>query len=154
MHYIGMAAIRSTANTTYTPWIVTVSVVVAIGVSFAGQWLVSFLRDRSGKVLPKKKFIGAIVLGCAIPSMHYTAIAAACFLQNHSMQIQDAPGIDISLLGGLAITMGTFIILGLAILAPYVNRQHQALQATENRYQTLYNSNSDAVILLNDQRLF
>ena len=30
MHYTGMAAIRSTANTSYTPWIVTASVVVAI----------------------------------------------------------------------------------------------------------------------------
>jgi two-component system, sensor histidine kinase and response regulator len=154
MHYTGMAAIRSTANTTYTPWIVTLSVVVAIGVSFVGLWLVSFLHDQSGEVLPQKKFIGAIVLGCAIPSMHYTAMAAASFLPDHSMRIQHASGIDISLLGGFAITMGTFIILGLAILAAYVNRHHQTLQATESRYQTLYGSSSDAVMLMNDKGFF
>ncbi len=154
MHYTGMAAIRSTANTTYTPWIVAASVAVAIGVSFVGLWLVSFLRDQSGEVLPKKKFIGAIVLGCAIPSMHYTAMAAASFLPDHSMQISQVSGIDISIIGSLAITMGTFVILGLAILAAYVNRQRQTLQATENRYHTLYNSSSDAVMLLNDQGFF
>jgi PAS domain S-box-containing protein len=154
MHYIGMAAIRSTATTTYTPWIVTASVAVAITVSFVGLSLVSFLRDQSGEVLPKKKIIGAIVLGCAIPSMHYTAMAAASFLPGHSMQIQHASGIDISIVGGLAITMGTFVILGLAIVAAYVNRQRQTLQATEDRYHTLYNSSSDAVMLLNDQGFF
>ncbi len=154
MHYTGMAAIRSTANTSYTPWIVTASVVVAVSVSFVGLWIASFLRDQSGEVLPKKKFIGAIVLGCAIPSMHYTAMAAASFLPDHSMQIQQVSGVDISIVGGLAITMGTFVVLGLAILATYVNRQHQALQVTENRYHTLYNSSSDAVMLLNDQGFF
>lgn len=154
MHYSGMAAVRSTAHTTYTPWLVIASVVVAIGVSFVGLWLVSFLRDQSGEVSPKKKLIGAIVLGCAIPSMHYTAMAAASFLPDHSMQTQHPGGIDISLIGGLALTMGTFIILGVAILAAYVNQQRQALQATENRYQTPYNSSSDAVMLLNHRGFF
>lgn len=154
MHYTGMAAIRSAAITTYRPWIVALSVVVAIGVSFVGLWIASFLRDQSGEVPPKKKFIGAIVLGCAIPSMHYTAMFAASFLPDHSMQTPQTSGLDISLLGGVAITTGTFILLGLAIMAAYVNRQHQALQATENRYQTLYDSSSDAVMLLNDNGFF
>ena len=154
MHYTGMAAIRSAAITTYRPWIVVLSVVVAIGVSFVGLWVASFLRDLSGEVSPKKKFIGAIVLGCAIPSMHYTAMFAASFLPDHSIQTLQTSGLDISLLGGVAITIGTFILLGLAILAAYVNRQHQVLRATENRYKALYDSSSDAVMLLNDNGFF
>ena len=131
MHYTGMAAIRTAAITTYTPWIVAVSVIVAIGVSFVGLWLISFLRDSSGEVPSIKKFIGAAVLGSAIPSMHYTAMFAASFLPDHSMQTQNASDIDITHLGGLAITMGTFILLGLAIVTAYVNRQHKAKEAAE-----------------------
>jgi NO-binding membrane sensor protein with MHYT domain len=77
MHYTGMAAIQIVPQITYDPLLVAASIAIAITASFVALWL--FFRLRSGESgLMKLARIGAaVVMGCAIAGMHYTAMAAS-----------------------------------------------------------------------------
>lgn len=122
MHYSGMVAMRLDATTHYTPWLVVTSVAVALGVSLIGLWLVFHLRDARGDRW-WLRLVGASVMGAAIPSMHYTAMAAAQFRNMPGLVTDLASTMDISLLGGLAITVGTIMVLGLTALISVVDRR-------------------------------
>src|SRR5690349_9996985 len=78
MHYTGMAAMRLPAMCSYEPQLVILSVVLAILISLVALWLTFRLReDVKGSFLWK---VGtAVVMGAAIPVMHYTGMAAARF---------------------------------------------------------------------------
>ena len=79
MHYIGMAAMRMKAVCHYSVPIVVLSVVLAVVISFVGLWLVFFSRNdqASGSL---RKLGSALIMGAAIPVMHYTGMAAASFM--------------------------------------------------------------------------
>ena len=72
MHYIGMEAMRLSAMCEYTPGILTLSIVLAILISFVGLWLVFRVREETkGDIW--RKLGSALVMGAAIPVMHYMA---------------------------------------------------------------------------------
>lgn len=78
MHYTGMAAMLMQPDIVYIPWILVLSVVIAICASGAALWIAFKLRADTEKVLFAR--IGAsLVMGCAIVGMHYTGMAAAQF---------------------------------------------------------------------------
>jgi NO-binding membrane sensor protein with MHYT domain len=78
MHYLGMHAIRGNCTLHYS-WIgVAVSVVIAIQASGVALWFA--FRQRG--VLDT--FLGAMVLGLAIASMHYSGMVATHFLRASS----------------------------------------------------------------------
>ena len=58
--------------------IVALSVALAIVISFVALWLV-FLSRRQTKAVGWRKVASALVMGAAIPVMHYTGMAAASF---------------------------------------------------------------------------
>src|SRR5712692_1450904 len=74
MHYIGMAAMRLPAMCRYSPALVMLSVVLAIVISFVALWLTFHFR---GETTAWRKTLSALVMGAAIPVMHYTGMAAA-----------------------------------------------------------------------------
>ena len=78
MHYIGMAAMRLPAALQYTGWLVGLSVALAIGISFVALWLTFELRDDI-RHFTWRRMNSAVVMGLAIPVMHYTGMAAASF---------------------------------------------------------------------------
>src|SRR5438552_7579280 len=78
MHYTGMAAMRLPAMCSYDPWLFTLSVVLAIVISLVALWLAFRLREEDKSEF-RWKVAGALVMGSAIPSMHYTGMAAARF---------------------------------------------------------------------------
>src|ERR1700686_130246 len=76
MHYTGMAAMRLPAMCHYSSFLVTLSVLFAIVISLVALWLTfRFRNDVKGKWLPK--IASAVLMGAAIPVMHYTGMAAA-----------------------------------------------------------------------------
>ena len=79
MHYLGMAAMHSTAIIDYDTRMVTLSVLIAIAVSFIGLFLSFHLREENSLQQLWKRLLAAAVMGLAIPTMHYTGIAAAHF---------------------------------------------------------------------------
>src|SRR5713226_2263753 len=78
MHYIGMAAMRLPAMCHYSPSLFLISVVLAIVISFVALWLTFHFRGDT-TAWSWRKTISALVMGAAIPVMHYTGMAAASF---------------------------------------------------------------------------
>jgi NO-binding membrane sensor protein with MHYT domain len=73
MHYTGMAAMRMSAHLSYEPYLVGVSVLIAIGASIAALWL-GFRTAAQWQ-----RLLAAVVMGMAISGMHYTGMTAAVF---------------------------------------------------------------------------
>jgi diguanylate cyclase (GGDEF)-like protein/PAS domain S-box-containing protein len=119
MHYIGMAAMRCSAVIVYDRRIVALSIVLAIAISLVALKLAFRLRDE--KATSRGKIMSALVMGSAIPLMHYTGMWAATFRSSHSaVDLTDAVGI--SVLGAVAISASSFIVLGVAILSSFFDR--------------------------------
>src|SRR6202158_4523325 len=78
MHYIGMAPMRLPAICQFNSFLVVLSVVLAGLISLAALWIAFHFRDGK-KGLGREKLAGAVVMGAAIPIMHYTGMAAASF---------------------------------------------------------------------------
>jgi two-component system, sensor histidine kinase and response regulator len=140
MHYIGMEAMRLEAMCQYDLWLVTLSIVLAIVISFVALWLVFNVREDT-KNNTWRKLGSASVMGAAIPVMHYTGMAAATFTR--TSQAPDlSHAIDISALGIASITMVTLVVLGIAILGSLFDRRFSAqtleLKAAEQRYRLLF----------------
>jgi NO-binding membrane sensor protein with MHYT domain len=69
MHYVGMIAVHSVLHLSHHPAAILASVVIAIAVSGLALWL-AFSAERRPPL-----FLCALVLGCAVSGMHYTAMA-------------------------------------------------------------------------------
>jgi PAS domain S-box-containing protein len=134
MHYSGMAAMRLQATARYDALLVTLSILIAIVVSFVALWQAFHLRVVGVRAYPWRKLGSAVLMGAAIPSMHYTAMAAARFAPSAEV-LGASHAIDISSLGILAIVGSTFLVLAVAIVMVVVDRrlsaQAAALESSE-----------------------
>src|SRR5205807_1500998 len=79
---------------------------------------------------------GAVLMGTAIPVMHYTGMAAASFTPS-SMPSDLSRAISISTLGTIGIAAVTWIVLGLALLTSWLDRRFaaQKLELQEEKLQ-------------------
>ena len=80
MHYTGMAAMRLPATARWHPVLVTLSVLIAIGVSAVALWLAFHYGHGARGAWTWPKLGSAVLMGLAIPGMHYTGMAAATFV--------------------------------------------------------------------------
>lgn len=109
MHYTGMAAMRLPAMHQWDSTFVLASIGIAVAVSLAALVLIFLFREeRQGVFL---KIVCSIVMGAAIPAMHYTAMAAVTYTPMH-MTPDLTNAVDISGLANGAIILVTFVILG------------------------------------------
>jgi len=119
MHYIGMAAMRCSATTVYDLRIVAGSIVLAIAISLVALQLAFRVRDE--KQTTWRKFVSALIMGSAIPLMHYTGMWAATF--HHSDSVPDPTlTISISTIGIVAIGAISFMVSGVAIASSFLDR--------------------------------
>src|SRR6266850_754794 len=123
MHYIGMDAMRLPAICRSNSSLVVLSVVFAVLISFAALWITFHFRGE--KTGSREKLAGAVVMGAAIPVMHYTGMAAASFTSS-GMPADLSHAVSVSTLGTAGIAAVTFIVLGLALLTSWVNRRFAA----------------------------
>jgi len=147
MHYTGMAAMRLPAMCHYTSPVVALSVVLAIVISLVALWLTFRLRDAvTGAWLPK--IASALLMGAAIPIMHYTGMAAAGFtFTGETPDLSHA--VSVSSLGVTGITLVTFMVLGLAVLTSVIDRRFSILESSEEKLRLIINTAMDAVITMN-----
>src|SRR5246500_2140737 len=124
MHYVGMAAMRLPAVCQFNSSLVVMSVVFAVLISFAALWITFHFRDEKTGI-GREKLAGAVVMGAAIPVMHYTGMAAASFTPS-GMPADLSRAISISTLGTAGIAGVTFVVLGLALLTSWVDRRYAA----------------------------
>jgi len=150
MHYTGMAAMRLSAMCSYEPLLLTLSVVFAIVISLAAIWLTFHFREEA-RASAGWKVGCAIVMGAAIPVMHYTGMAAARFTPS-SMVPDTAHAVSTSTLGFTGVSSVTLLVLGVAVLTSAVDRRFAAqrlqLDASEQRYQSLIEGVRDYAIFM------
>jgi len=135
MHYIGMAAMRLPAICQFNSFLVVLSVVLAILISLAALWISFHFRDEKTGI-GREKLAGAVVMGAAIPIMHYTGMAAASFTPSGAPP-DLSHAVSISALGIAGIVAVTFIVLGLALLTSWMDRRSVAktLELQEEKLQ-------------------
>jgi two-component system, sensor histidine kinase and response regulator len=149
MHYIGMAAMRLPATCHYSPPIVAVSVVLAVSLSLAAFLLAFRFRAETDSV-GWRKVLAALAVGAAVPSMHYTGMAAASFTPS-AMGMDDlSHALTVSSLGVTGVTTVTFMVLGLTILTSLVDRRFSAqaldLEYSERHARQILETSFDAFI--------
>jgi PAS domain S-box-containing protein len=149
MHYIGMAAMRLPAMCQYSRGIVTISVVLAIVISLVALWLTFYFRGEA-KSGGWRKALSAVVMGTAVPVMHYTGMAAASFTPSISSRGDLSHALSITSLGTTGITVVTFMVLGLTILTSLVDRRFSAqaleLESIEKRSRQILETALDAFV--------
>src|ERR1700691_4895326 len=149
MHYIGMAAMRLPAMCEYSPSVVALSIALAMVISLVALWLTFHFRGetRSGGW---RKALSAVVMGAAVPVMHYTGMAAANFTPSESIDGNLSHALSISSLGMIGIVLATFMVLGLSILTSLVDRRFSAqgleLESSERRSRQILETSFDAFV--------
>jgi two-component system sensor histidine kinase/response regulator len=142
MHYIGMEAMRLRAMCEYNPAIVALSVVLAIVISIVALSLAFRFRSETTSG-GWRKFGSAVVMGVAVPIMHYCGMAAVTFVP-----MSGAPDLSnslaISSLGFAGIVGVTTMLLGIVIVTSLIDRrfsaQTVALDRSEQRLRQLVES--------------
>jgi two-component system sensor histidine kinase/response regulator len=151
MHYIGMEAMRLPAMCVYSPMLVAASVVLAIVIALVAVWRQAALRGVPG--WNRNRLANALILGAAIPVMHYVGMAAAHFTAAPLPASGLAHAITISDLGIASVTAVTVLILGSVLITSVVDRnfarQALALEGSEQRYRVIVESTFDAFLVMN-----
>ncbi|HEX4001846.1 MAG TPA: response regulator [Candidatus Acidoferrales bacterium] len=149
MHYIGMAAMRMAAMCSYSAPIVGISIAIAIVISFVAlQRAFHFRRETTSGGW--RKALSAIVMGAAIPAMHYTGMAAAHYTAMPENHDDYSHAMSISTVGTVGIVIVTFLMLGLAVVTVLVDRrfsdQAMKVEANERRLRQILETSFDAFV--------
>ncbi|MCA8063241.1 hypothetical protein LGM89_26265 [Burkholderia sp. AU31624] len=114
MHYLGMQAMSICSGIRYQPWLVVLSVIIAILASGAALLLAFDLRRPS--TFGRTRQIGsAIVMGVAVCGMHYCGMAAASF-ERGSDATATLANLPAPWLAGIVVTVSLVIFLVAAVI--------------------------------------
>jgi PAS domain S-box-containing protein len=151
MHYIGMEAMRLPAMCMYSPWLVGLSIVLAIAISFVALELTFALRGHVAQ-WSRRKISSALAMGLAIPTMHYVGMSAAGFMPLASMNGSLAHAVDVSSLNVVSIALVTVLILGIAFTMSILDRQFslqaERLKTSQSQLQMIFDNMSEGILVL------
>jgi diguanylate cyclase (GGDEF)-like protein len=132
MHYTGMAAMRSSAMEHYNPWIVSLSVLAAVGFSWVALWI-AFVSQKSDQNETKMPLIASVVMGVGIAAMHYIAMVGVRFTSS-TMPFSMSGTIQVNRLGESVIAVVTGLILMVALgIASFDKWRYHDLQKKHNQ---------------------
>jgi PAS domain S-box-containing protein len=80
MHYAGMSGMRMGLELRYDPLMFSLSIVVAVVLATLALWIRFGLSSVHRLSESRRLLIAAVVMGCAVTGMHYTAMEAARFV--------------------------------------------------------------------------
>ncbi|AHX12220.1 signal protein [Dyella jiangningensis] len=119
MHYLGMAAMLTSAQISYDGGLVVLSVLIAIVASMAALWLAFNLRGRL-------QMLGsALVMGVAVCGMHYTGMSAVEMGMGDTLPAGFAQGLSGDYLGMVVFGV-VVVLLALALGLNIVRQQRRA----------------------------
>jgi len=146
MHYIGMEAMRLPAMCSYSSVLVALSVILAVVISFVALWLTFAMREQT-RTWSWQKSGSALLMGLAIPVMHYVGMAAVRFMPAPTLASEYVHAISISELGLAGIALITVVILGVVFLMSFLDRrlslQALELELSEQRYRMVAEMNNE-----------
>jgi two-component system, sensor histidine kinase and response regulator len=144
MHYIGMAAMRLSSVLSYDPALQTLSIVVAVVVSWLALWLAHYFRNGTRSLL-LGKCASAVVMGWGVAGMHYTGMAATSF----------SPAVSVVALGGHvvlatgeltgAVIASALAVIGLTLLGVAIDRLVQQKDQAITRVAAILETTTDYV---------
>ncbi len=120
MHYSGMAAMQPQALLRYDPIWAGISVVVAVGLAFLSLSIRFRFRSEASSTIPAT-VIAAVVMGCAVAGMHYTAMRASLFFPLADPTILQTALAPMTL--AMVITGFTVMIASITLVASFAGRQ-------------------------------
>lgn len=142
MHYIGMAAMRLPARCHWSSGLVSTSILLAVAVSMVALFLIFELRENKPNNRIKKG-AGILLMGAAIPLMHYTGMAAAEFWPGPAQRIPPHC-VSVTFLGTFAICFGALLVLSLALIGTIFDKkfteQNSRLDSSQQKYRHLVES--------------
>ena len=136
MHYVGMAAMKSSATAYYQPGLFALSVAIAIGASFAALCVARYLSEGSGVAHQLLKYGAALILGAGIISMHFTGMAALDLVLPEG-GLTASGGDNGHLQLGLTVALIILLILGSAISAALADKKLQNKEEDLRRVNAL-----------------
>ena len=146
MHYIGMEAMRLPAMCSYSSGLVALSIVLAIVISFVAMWLTFAVRGQTA-TWSRRKLGSALLMGLAIPVMHYVGMAAVSFMPASLPTSELTHAISISDIGVGGIALVALIVLGLVFLMSLLDRRFsrsaEELGLSEERYRMMAEMNEE-----------
>jgi PAS domain S-box-containing protein len=154
MHYIGMEAMRLPAMCMYSPWLVALSVVLAVVISCIALQMTFDLREHANP-WSGRKVGSAVIMGLAIPVMHYVGMAAAGFMPLAGMNASVAHAVSVSSLSLAGIAIVSALILGIACVTAVVDvrftKQQQALEISELRLKMVFDNMTEGILVLDPE---
>jgi len=134
MHYIGMEAMRLPARMEYRWDRVGLSLILAVVISFVALSLA--FRTRGDQKSSTRKIVSALIMGSAIPLLHYTGMWAATFRAASDLS-PHGDALAISTVGTIAISLVTVACLGGALGTSYyldrlLTAQRSAMESAQN----------------------
>jgi PAS domain S-box-containing protein len=152
MHYVGMTGLHVPATVRYVPWLVSASVLIAIGASLAALALaIRFRGDETARGRWSKAG-ASLLMGAAIAGMHYTAMAAARF--GPARGALGVPQESVLRTSGLAVGVaaGAIATLASVLLVALVDRrararvaENEAIRRSRERFQSLVQASAQIV---------
>ncbi|UIJ63770.1 signal protein [Amycolatopsis acidiphila] len=105
MHYTGMRALEIKGTIGYNPWLVLLSVVIAVVAATAALWF-TVAVDK-----PLHRLAAGVVAGVAVTGMHYTGMAA---MEVHlDLSAPDPSGVEV-----FSFLFPVFVLAALALAVP------------------------------------
>jgi len=150
MHYIGMEAMRLPAMCVYSPGLVILSISLAIAISYIALRLTFELRDDLSS-WSLRKAGAALIMGVAIPVMHYVGMAAVVFVSTATVEGSLRHAINVSNLSLAGIVLVTLMLLAIVFISSSVDRQlsAQAGKLEDNflQLQAVFDNMTDAIVV-------
>ncbi|MDR0216951.1 MAG: PAS domain S-box protein [Comamonas sp.] len=150
MHYSGMGAMRMEHTPQYSPAWFTVSLLVGVALAMLALWVRFGLARFSDNLSLGMKTLAAIIMGCAVAGMHYTAMLALRISVPESTHVDSGtPHGDNQLVLALVIALVTLSIGGLIAQANgslHYRTRWQKTDMDEARLRALVQMAADGII--------
>jgi len=154
-HYIGVAAMRLPAMRLHSAGLIFFSITLAIAISYVAVRINFALH---GKQPPRgwRKLSGALVMGTAVPVMHYVGMASVSFVPIASVQGSMEHALGTRELGVASATLVILILLGIVIdsIIGERRRSAKAQLVAENlaQLQAVFDSMIDGIIVVDSEK--
>ncbi|MCZ8537943.1 PAS domain S-box protein [Paenisporosarcina quisquiliarum] len=150
LHYIGMGAIHANASLTYHPFSIFVSVLLAFISSAIFYKTIYDTRIKEFHLSLHTKTVRGTLMAFSISAMHYVAMYGTKFsytFQGHEIHFQTVEETQLA----LGIGIGAIFMIALVLISSYVDVkfsvQNARLIVNEQYYKSLFDENSEAVLL-------
>ena len=150
MHYIGMSAMRLAADIVYNPLLVILSIAIAIADSFIALKL-GFAFREDIPTWSWRKVWAVLLMGSAIPAMHYVGMAAATFVPTPTVQGSLQHAVRVNALALLGVVVVTMVVLLTAIVTAMRDRalslHAQELARSRVQLQNIFENMAEGIVV-------